>query len=217
MSRFATPVAVVTLLLAAAPVRTQDMALSQVLAAGETWRAVAPTPEAKALLGDRNVVKTPNGTVFRMIPSERAIYAEKGDKREKVVSDFPVASLVLWPDGGTLVCGDAESKYLWTYRIDADGGLSAKEKYYTLQTRRGQKTVGTGGLTVDSAGRLYAATDLGIQVLDPTGRLSGVMAGPAGQKVVDIAFGGSNRDELYASTEAGVFVRKLKAKGPAKP
>jgi sugar lactone lactonase YvrE len=53
------------------------------------------------------------------------------------------------------------------------------------------------------------ATNLGIQVFDPTGRLCGVFTAPPG-RVTELVFNG---DRLFARVADKVFVRKMLAKG----
>ena len=67
-------------------------------------------------------------------------------------------------------------------------------------------------LTADKDGRIYAATTLGIQVFDPTGRLCGVMAAPtAGASIVDhLRFEG---DTLTVWIDNDKYQRKLNTQG----
>jgi len=53
------------------------------------------------------------------------------------------------------------------------------------------------------------ATNLGLQVFDPTGRLCGVFTAPPG-KVTELTFDG---DRLFARADGKVFVRKMLAEG----
>lgn len=121
------------------------------------------------------------------------------------------------PDGGMLVTPDKGGRHLLAYRLDANGGGSAAEKYYALRLPRGQKALGVGGLTFDRDRRLYAATATGVQVFDPTGRLFAELLPPErGQAVTDVAFGGKDRDVLFVLSASGkVYSRKVKSKGVA--
>ena len=64
-------------------------------------------------------------------------------------------------------------------------------------------------MTIDGANRTYVATNLGIQVFDPTGRLCGVFTAPQG-RVTELAFDG---DRLFARAGGKVFVRQMLAEG----
>jgi len=62
-------------------------------------------------------------------------------------------------------------------------------------------------LTIDSANRTYAATSLGIQVFDPTGRLCGVFTSP-GSGITSLEFDGN---KLFAVTGDKTYVRIMQA------
>jgi enterochelin esterase family protein len=70
-------------------------------------------------------------------------------------------------------------------------------------------------LTADSAGRIYAATELGVQVFDPTGRLCGVISKPAKGQLSYLAFGEEDRGLLFAVCDGKIYIRKTKASGIA--
>jgi sugar lactone lactonase YvrE len=67
-------------------------------------------------------------------------------------------------------------------------------------------------MDVDSAGRLYVATRLGVQVCDQAGRVNCIIPTPNG-KVSNVVFGGTDFSTLYATCGDKVYKRKLKAKG----
>src|SRR5262249_25972062 len=106
------------------------------------------------------------------------------------------SGLTLSADEGTLVVGDAAGKYLWAFRIEKNGALSAGEPYYPLRMNPGEKESGVSALTTDAAGRVYACTPLGVQVFDPTGRLCGVLLKPGPGDMTALTFAGEDRDVL---------------------
>ncbi|MCP6768797.1 SMP-30/gluconolactonase/LRE family protein, partial [Klebsiella pneumoniae] len=87
--------------------------------------------------------------------------------------------IVFTPDQGTLVVADAAGKHLYAFRVEKDGSLTGKEGYYTLRLPVGQQASGAGAMCVDTAGRLYVTSTVGVQCFDPTGRLNGVLLNPA--------------------------------------
>ncbi|MFO0880769.1 MAG: hypothetical protein U0840_25840 [Gemmataceae bacterium] len=117
--------------------------------------------------------------------------------------------LVGWNDGSTLVVGEAGGKHLRAYRIGASGSLDGGERYYTLRVRPG-KASEVRQLTLDEAGRLYAATAEGVQVFDPTGRLCGVLVSPRRAPVTGVALVG---DRLYVICDGKLWWRKTKTRG----
>jgi gluconolactonase len=149
--------------------------------------------------------------VATISPSPRGIYRLGHDKPFVRVA-ASARGLAFWRDGGTLVVGDAVGDKLTAYRVDKDGGLDAPEAYYTLRTR-GREPSRVAALTLDADGRLYAATALGVQVFDPTGRMCGVINPPARAAVTSMAFAGPDRNQLYVVCDGKLYVRKTKVKG----
>lgn len=169
------------------------------------------------LVGVQDLVVTRRGDIYCTIPADRTVLRISREGARQVV-DRGIGSptgIILWPDQATLVVADAADRCLWTFRINQDGTLSAKDRYYAL---RGQPDVSSGarGMSFDAAGRLYVTTLLGVQVFDPTGRLCGVLAQPPGHgRLLGVVFGGANGDSLIIATEDQLFARKTLAKGLA--
>jgi sugar lactone lactonase YvrE len=163
----------------------------------------------------RDLVVTRTGAVYCTVPAEKAVYLVTADGKKRVVDQtIPAASgVALWPDQGTLLVGDGGSLRLWTFRIDKDGGLSAKDDYYFMRRRPPETTDGTTALTVDATQLAYAASAAGVYVWDPTGRLSGVILAPARAPLTALAFGGADNDQLFVACGDKVYARKLKRKG----
>jgi gluconolactonase len=120
--------------------------------------------------------------------------------------------ITLSPDGGTLAVSEYGGTNVWVFRVDANGSLSAGERYMDLRTPLKGDSQGDG-MTVDSMGRYYVTSAVGIQMFDATGRLSGVIARPQNKGTVSAAFAGPNREYLYVCSADKVYRRKTKAKG----
>jgi gluconolactonase len=217
-SRFIWIVAIV--LLTAAPAAAQDMALSQVLLDECSW--IPSQNAAYPLLrsSDPKRVETKAGGVYVIDDQKRIAYLPRkvAEERKKVVADNFIApsALVLWPDQSTLVVADADDKHLWAFRIEPDGQLTGREPYYPLRLPRlpaGQKQSGARSMTFDTAGRLYVATTLGVQIFDPTGRLSGVLPMPNREPATAVAFGSPGSDILAVACGDKTYIRQLKATG----
>jgi gluconolactonase len=124
--------------------------------------------------------------------------------------------ITLWLDQKTLVVADSASDHLYAFRINANGSLTAKQPYYTLQLTSaaifaGKLASAADGLKVDRAGRVYCASEAGLQVFDTQGRLSGVIAKPQGKFLSNVAFAGPNFDTLYVTSADKVYSRKVQA------
>ena len=218
MKRFAS---LVILSLAAAPAAAQDISLSQILVEGQGWHT--DNNVVQELLRNRSGVVAANGFQYMIDDVGRQLVAlHKDGKRVQMAETKQLgltrpSGMTLWPDGRTLVVGDAEGKHLWAFRIEKNGSLSCGEGYYTLRVGPGMTASGVTALTVDCKGLLYACTPLGVQVFDPTGRLCGVLLKPDDKTPTAIAFGGLGRDTLYVLEGENSYGRNTQAKGVNKP
>ena len=161
----------------------------------------------------RNLVVTKQGTLYGTLADGNGVYLfQNGKKRQVAEGIASPAALALWPDGETLVVGDAGDKYLYAFRMEQNGNLDAKERYYPFWVRPKQPS-DNAGLTLDATGRAYATSREGLQMFDPTGRLSGIILAPERAALGGVAFGGADLDRLYVACGGKVFVRKLLVKG----
>src|SRR5690606_1720738 len=111
-----------------------------------------------------------------------------GEKRV-AAKGFVPNGIVLWPDEGTLVVTDSEFPWLWSFLVLPDGSLTHGERYYhPVRVPFGFNRPGSDGMTVDDDGRLYLASHAGLQVFDPTGRPSGVIAKPQPSALSNVVF-----------------------------
>ena len=104
-----------------------------------------------------------------------------------------------------------------------NGLLAAKQKYFYVHLVSGSTGSGAAGMTVDTKGQLYVATEMGVQVCDQAGRVQSIISPPRKAMISSVIFGGPNLDELYVTCGNQVYKRKTKAKGvltfqePVKP
>jgi gluconolactonase len=135
--------------------------------------------------------------------------------------------LALTPDHTQLYVTESNSHWVWIYNINPDGTLTNRQRYGWLHVPDTAENAHPQGIKVDRDGRVYVATNMGIQVLDQTGRVNAILPFPirTGQPV-QLCFGGPNFDMLYVSCGDKIYRRKLKVKGlndfdppikPAKP
>lgn len=169
---------------------------------------------AESLKGIQNLVITREGNIYCTVPPEQAIYLirNEGEKREVDRGIAAPTGLVLWPDQGSLVVADSEGSHLWAFRITREGTLADKDRYYALRVRKMQPS-GAEGLTVDSGGLIYATSQAGVQVFDPTGRLCGVLLRPSTEQQVALTFAGPQRDQLLLACKNKLYSRKMLTRG----
>jgi sugar lactone lactonase YvrE len=158
------------------------------------------------------------GTLYFTAPDEQAVYSYRpGGKPGKITEGVArPTGISLWPDDGTLVVADAAGKHVYAYRVEKDGSLTCKEGYCTLRLPAGQKESGAAGMCMDTAGRLYVATTVGVQCFDPTGRLNGVLLNPSPAPPRVVAFDGPALEVLHMLSDR-VYTRQTKAKGLPPP
>lgn len=170
-----------------------------------------------------NMVTTRAGATYRCDTKTRTLHVEPPAKKlskiptelslQKVEFDGLVPScLVLWPDEAQLVIGDAGGKYLWTARVEKDGKLGSLNPYYLLRVQSGTEASRVRALVIDAGNLLYAASPLGVQVFDPTGRLCGVIAAPAHEEMTAITVGGKDADTLFVACGDKIYSRKIQGK-----
>jgi hypothetical protein len=114
-------------------------------------------------------------------------------------------------DGGTAFVGSANQQFLLACPlVEGYVHFTRGAPYAELRTRRGEKGIDVTGLSTDKDGRIYAATDIGVQVFDPTGRLCGVLTPAASGKPEAMTFEGNNLTLWIGETK---YARKLNAQG----
>lgn len=120
--------------------------------------------------------------------------------------------ITLSPDQSLLYVADFRSHWVYSYQVQPDGSLTAKQQYDHLHVRDADDDSGADGIRVDRDGRLYVATRMGIQICDQAGRVNIIIPTPNG-KVSNVSFGGPEFDTLFATCNDRVYKRKLKVKG----
>ena len=97
-------------------------------------------------------------------------------------------------------------------RVEKDGSLTGLDRYYSLRVKPGEKASGVKAMVMDAGFLLYAATPLGVQVFDPTGRLAGVILPPAKEEMTAIAIGGKDANTLFVACGDKIYSRKIQGK-----
>ncbi len=214
--------ALAALLSASSTALAQDMPLSQILIDGEGWKKVEGKPAkpkgaevrfVSILAGDGSPISygliLPSGRVFDVMAFPSVPIPTKSKTLNPPPDDKPTAALIT-PDGGTLYLAGEAQKHIWAYRVEKDGTTTARDRYAPLRVKRGEHTIAVTSLATDRDGRIYAATEIGIQVFDPTGRLCGVMTAPLGKAEI-MMFEGDKLTLWIGDTK---YSRKLNTTGP---
>jgi gluconolactonase len=132
--------------------------------------------------------------------------------------------LTISPDQTQLYATESASHWVWIYKIKPDGTLMYKQRYGWLHVPDTEENAWPDGIRCDTAGRMYVATRIGIQILDQLGRVNAIIpAPPSNGQTSNVVFGGADFNILYVTAGDKVFRRKLKTRGsnlfetPSKP
>ncbi len=164
-----------------------------------------------------DLVVTYDGNLYYTQTKDKEIRRISPDGEMTVVSKDVVTKpngITLSTDQGILAVSDHGGKYVWTFRIAADGTLENAEPYMEMRTPVADPEIAKGdGMATDAHGRYYVTTAEGLQVFDPTGRLCGVIAKPQDENLVSVAFAGPDHAYLYVACGQQIFRRKTKTHG----
>ncbi len=116
-------------------------------------------------------------------------------------------------DQETLAVSDYGGENVWVWRIGKEGQLEFSQPYMTMRLPAPGMPSKGDGMATDAAGRYYVTSAVGLQVFDPTGRLSGVILSPQAKPLVSVEFAGPEKSYLYVCCGDKIYRRKTKAKG----
>lgn len=194
------------------------------------WKIVAYNSEGKAKdiangISGANIVVAHNGNIYvggwdtsdplyrASNPPAPALFLIKGIAKKIVDPKLGYTGLIaLSPDQTLLYVAGSGTHWVYSFQIQPDGTLAHKQRYYWLHVPDSADASGASGMCVDTDGRLYVATRMGIQVCDQAGRVNCIIPTPNGQ-VNNLCFGGTNFDTLHATCGDKLYKRKMKVKG----
>jgi gluconolactonase len=120
----------------------------------------------------------------------------------------------LSPDQKNLIVSDYNGTHVWTFTIQPDGTLTDRKSPMTMTAPEKKPDVAGGdGMAIDSDGRAYVTTIIGLQIFAPTGELLGVLPKPKNSSLVSCTFGGKDLNYLYVACGDTIYRRKTLAKG----
>ncbi len=166
--------------------------------------------------GAKDIVVANSGAIYFTDPMNHAVKVLDAKGKIRVLDtevDFP-SGVCLSPDQTLLLVSDMVGQMVYSFQIQDDGTLANRQRYFRLHLPDDPRGSGADGVCVDSQGRLYVATSVGIQFCDQAGRVNGIIAKPeSGVWVTDVCFGGKDLDEMYLTAGDKVWKRKTRAKG----
>jgi gluconolactonase len=152
-------------------------------------RVIADTFEGKPIGRLADIVgDTKGGVYITELPTSSVIYINPAGQLARVGPDIPGANgIMLSPDERTLYVTNTQAGIL-AFDVQPDGSLRNRRPFAKPEG-------GQDGLAVDAAGRLYIASDLGVQVYSPQGQHLGLI--PTPREITSIAFAGPQKRTLY--------------------
>jgi gluconolactonase len=129
-----------------------------------------------------------------------AVYriSNKGELKRLAADIERPNGIQLSPDEKTLYVANTNGEYLLAYELAADGSVGPRRNFAKLDGWRKTDTGGSSGadgLAVDEAGRVYVASNPGIQVFSAKGEALGTIALP--KQPQNLAFAGDDKKTLY--------------------
>ena len=147
--------------------------------------------------------------------NKKVWFLPKGGKPRVVDEGIEFPNGVLFsPDQTLLYVSDFSGQLSWVFQIQPDGSLAHKQKYFYVHMPDAATRSGADGMAVDTDGRVYIATSLGVQVFDQIGKCHAIIPAPQPtSSLSNVEFGGPGMDEMYVTNGDKVFKRKTKVKG----
>jgi len=157
----------------------------------------------------------PSGSPRPVLPPA-VYYVPAGGRSIKVAEGIAGPNGVqLSRDEQTLYVGDSLGEYVLAFDIQADGTLRNRRNFGKLEnvtrTPDGAIEDGADGLAIDNEGRVYVATDPGVQVFSPQGQHLGTI--PVSRPPQNLAFAGPDKKTLYIVGGGAAFKVQMQAEG----
>lgn len=159
-------------------------------------------------------------------------YLHPGGRVARIIDEVPRPNgVILSPDEKTLYVHNKDGVYMLAFDVGSNGTISNRRNFARYKSVRvpGHKDPswdednGADGLAVDSEGRVYAATNAGVEVFSASGELLGVMPVQWGaendniRKPQNLAFGGPDKKTLYIVGAGTVYKVRTLSQGPSRP
>jgi gluconolactonase len=152
-------------------------------------------------------------------PTPAFYWLDRRSKLHLVADDIRRPNgVALSPDEKTVYVANTAGESLVAFTVKSDGSLTDRRDFAKLagfkQEANGPSS-GADGIVVDEAGRIYVASNAGIEVFSPQGDALGTIQLP--KKPQNLAFGGKDHAQLYAVGRGSVYRVATLTHGVARP
>ncbi|QOY90907.1 SMP-30/gluconolactonase/LRE family protein [Paludibaculum fermentans] len=162
---------------------------------------------------------TARNDIYLSQPPAHMVWLVKPDGRKRVVHEG-----MEWPRGvrasntqPLLAIADSRTPWVWLFQIGGDGSLLNPKQFCGLEAGDATSGIDSGGMTFDSQGYLYVATQQGVQVCDPQGRVSAILRPPGTGGLTNVFFGGTGFQWLYVTEVDRIYRRPARRRGVPLP
>jgi gluconolactonase len=155
------------------------------------------------------------GEIYFTEPPTKRIWFIDAKRNKRVVYEgieFP-NGVLLSADQSLLYVADYRGKWIWSFQVQSDGSLANGQPFYRMETADDSSMSYADGLTVDSDGYLYVATQLGVQICDQAGRVVAILNKPQNAPLTNVLLAGPEMRTLYATSGDKVYRRQIRRKG----
>jgi gluconolactonase len=162
-----------------------------------------------------DLVVTSKGEIYYSDPTAHRVWHIDAQRNRRIVHEgisFP-NGITLTPDQSMVIVADSADRWVWSFQRSANGSLVNGEPFHRLELIDQTPRSSADGLTVDSEGFLYVTTNMGLQIVDPPGRVNAILNKPQAGPLSNVTFGGANLDYLYVTAGDKVYRRLAKRKG----
>lgn len=143
---------------------------------------------------------------------EAVYYRSPNGKIDRVASEMAAPNgVILSPDEKTLYVVPSVQKQVFAFDIGTPGKIRNRRLFCELRQPADKDNSGGDGLSIDVQGNLYVTTDLGIQVVTPSGEVLGVIKLP--EQPANCGFGGRDFKTLFATCRTSVYAMEMPIAG----
>lgn len=173
-------------------------------------KTLAESYEGKPLLRPNDLVLDRKGGVYftdpganpkpgEAPPAAAVYYIRPDGQLLRIASDITRPNgITLSPDEKTLYVANTFGETVLAYAVADDGSISKRRDFARLAGWQKTDTGGSSGadgLAVDAQGRLYVASNAGIEVFSADGKALGIITLP--KQPQNLAFAGADKKTLY--------------------
>ncbi len=185
-----------------------------------SWDAAGSVKTVATNVDGYDLAPTKAGGIYYTDPVHKTVvFLDAKGQRRTVYSGGEIeapTALALTPDQAFLNVEDAQTREPWSFQVAPDGSLIHGAPFFRMETSPQSKLNTAQQVAVDNSGDMYRGTILGIELESASGRMDTILNPPKyGGIPSHVAFGGVDRDWLYASQDGKLYRRQTRRKGAA--